>query len=172
MLGDTILSMGGRQAHIAGLDGLDRIWKETPVGTNVEITLLRNNKPLVLHTVRPADPVVVCFYANWQFMAGFCFLLFAVVVLLSQPFGRATRWRGMVATLLGLVLVCLLSVGGSFLDQPAKELWNVIHHAYDYSPTTLGQKLAAGLAAIALLLLGVFDIRRGFNRKALSSETL
>lgn len=74
-------------------------------------------------------------------ITGFCFFAFAVFSLLSQPFGNVTRWRGIAAAVVGAMLTIILIFGSStFLNQPAKELWNLYSFRYDDLSTTWGQK--------------------------------
>lgn len=156
---DTILSMGGRQAHADGQDTPDRIWKRTPAGTEVEIKLLRRGKEIVLHTVRAPDPIALRFHQSWQFTAGFSFLLFAVFVLLRQPFPGAARWSGVLAILLGLGVLLLVVTAYGHPEYQSEPRFGPTAETLDF-----WQKSAAYAAALAVLVLGAFDIRHVFHR--------
>jgi serine/threonine protein kinase len=160
--GDGLRSLGGRPVHLNGSDGPDEIWSQISVGTDVEIKLERNNQEIVLHALRSPDPIGPRCSAQWQFIAGISFLLFAVFLLLAPSFPSATRWRGLAASLLGLAtLIFMLAFAPTY---PERAVWKetppgAISRRFDY-----GQKLAVGAAALALLLLGAYDTRRVFGQ--------
>src|ERR1043165_2889305 len=72
---DRILAVNGQTV---GYDGLDNAWRRAPVGSEVELRVLRpkrdkadEEKTLVLRTVRSPDPLAGKVYWGWLFVAGF-----------------------------------------------------------------------------------------------------
>ena len=163
---DTILSIAGRPTHLGGMDGPEDIWKQTPVGADVEIKVKRNGKEVALHTVRSPDPIAARVCALWQFIVGSALILFVLSVLIGQPFPRAARWRGTAATLLGLgTLVLMFFSNEHELANPVKVVWGRLPFVFTGEWLDLGQKLAVWIGALTLLLLGGLDIRRVFSRQ-------
>ncbi len=172
MAGDRLHSLGGWAVHINASDlsaQPDRVWNQIPVGTYAEIKLDRKNQEIVLHALRNPDPIGPRCSAQWQFIAGLSYLLFAVFLLLAPSFPAAARWQGLAACLLGLAMLIFMVAYAPI--YPERAVWQDTPHGSAGVPALLEpqflsrrfdypQKLAVGTAALALLLLGVFEIRR------------
>jgi hypothetical protein len=167
--GDQILTVHGQWA---ALQGVNDIWKRIPVGTDVEIKVLRDKQELVLHTVRVPAPVSMLYYTWWQFIGFLAFLFTAVFVLLGYPLPRLARPRGVVAGLLGLGVLVYLMV---LVVLPTDPMWKLLRQEIPVSEFSvalnLWQKLAVGIGATALVLLGAFDFLRNFGKQATESKS-
>jgi predicted Ser/Thr protein kinase len=153
--GDEIVSFGGRKALI---EDFDRVWMQTPVGGNFEITVLRDGKELVLRFNRPPDPISVYYLVFWQFVCGGAFLAVGVLVFASGSMPGLAPWRGIVAAGFGIAM--LVFVVGYAPTYPGRELWRELHFLTENETLDFWHKVATCGAAVSLLALGVRDFAR------------
>ncbi len=162
MTSDRLISLGGRPVHVNVSDSMDLVWAQIPVGTNVEIKLERNKQAMVLHTIRSPDLLGPRRRAQWQVIAGFSFLFFALFAAVAPSFAHATRWRGVASSFTGLgILIFMLAFAPIY---PERLLAGEVSQGALSARLDFGQKLIVCASALSLLLVGVYEIRRVFGQ--------
>jgi tRNA A-37 threonylcarbamoyl transferase component Bud32 len=165
--GDEIVSFGGRKAL---MEDFDRVWMQTPVGGDFEITVLRDGKELVLRFNRPPDPISVYYLVFWQFVCGGAFLAVGVLVFASGSMPGLAPWRGVVAAGFGIAM--LVFVVGFAPTYPGRELWRELHFLTKNETLDFWHKVATCAAAVALLALGVRDFMRQLSQPEKCAATI
>ena len=169
--GDQLMSINGRKV---GFYDISHVWKTLPVGSQVEFRVERKlpdpekkwpppKETLNLNVKRTSDPIGGRMYMEWQLIYGIAFFVVGAVVIATQPLGSALLWRGtLVALGFAALLICLFLVQWS--------LWTLVWQLkslsdsadlYQYS----WQKWATGLATLAMVGVGLAEIRAALQRR-------
>lgn len=175
--GDRIVSWrGGPESEIQ----LYRWWKDSPVGSVLEIEILRGNKgigpqqiPVRITRTEAVVPQVYWFYWNWQIRAEIALLLCCALLWLTQPLTRFTCWRTALLALISIILILDLLVGEAGLTFLGKDpvtarmgmsiLDDVEQHSWQ-KITTLAATATLVLLWLVDLVLWLAVLREKFSR--------